>query len=95
MYCWLVLFAALALAVADAAEEGHLVLLELHPGTTAVAEPPARERVDDVGGGHLDVGREPLEDGDERGSVGLPGGEPTKHGRQSFMSPFPTLRSRQ
>ena len=71
---------ALGLAVADAADDPDLVLLELHPGTTAVPEPTAREGVGDVFGRHLDVGGQPFEDGDERGSVGLPGGEPAKHG---------------
>ncbi len=32
-------------AVPHAAEEGHLVLLELHPGAATVAEPPPRQRV--------------------------------------------------
>ena len=40
--------AALGLAVADAADDRDLVLLELHPGAAAVAEPAAGQRVGDV-----------------------------------------------
>ena len=46
-------------AVPDAAEDRHLVLLELHPGTAAVAEPAARQHVDDVLRGDLHAGRQP------------------------------------
>ena len=44
-----------------------LVLLELHPGAAAVAEPAPGQRVGDVVGRHLDVGRQPLEDRDQGG----------------------------
>ena len=72
--------AALRLAVADAADQRDLVLLELHPGAAAVAEPAPRERVGDVVRRHLDVGGQPLEDRDQGGAVGLARGEPTQHG---------------
>ena len=71
--------AALGLAVADAADDRDLVLLELHPGAAAVAEAAPGERVGDVGGGHPDVGGQPLEDRDQGGAVGLARGEPTQH----------------
>ena len=49
--------------VPDAAGDLDLVLLELHPGTAAVARPAARQGVRDVGGGDLDPGRDTLADG--------------------------------
>ena len=48
---------ALGLAVPDAADERDLVLLELHPGAAAVAEPAPGQRVGDVVGGHPRRGR--------------------------------------
>ena len=54
--------AALGAAVPDAAGEGDLVLLEGHPGAAAVAEPAAGELRVEVGGLHLDAGRQPLQD---------------------------------
>ena len=63
------------------------VLLELHPGAAAVAEPAARERVDDVGRRHLDVGGQTLEDGDEGRAVGLARSEPTQHGASLSRCP--------
>jgi len=56
---------ALGAAVAYASDEGHLVLLELHPSAPAVAEATPGEGVGDVGGGHLDMGGQPLEDRDQ------------------------------
>ena len=72
--------AALGLAVADAADDRDLVLLELHPGAAAVAEPAAGQGVGDVGGGHPDMGGQPLEDRDQGRAVGLARGQPTQHG---------------
>jgi hypothetical protein len=72
--------AALGAPVPDPAEEGHLVLLERHPGAASVPEPAAGERQPDVVRGHLDRGRQPLEDADESGPVGLPRGQPAQHG---------------
>ena len=86
--------AAEGLAVPDAAGQRHLVLLELHPGAAAVAEPAPREGVGDVGGGDPDVRGQPLDDRGERGSVGLPGGEPAQHGvsvSRSCSAPEPAL----
>src|SRR5581483_3364112 len=71
---------ALAQAVPHSAEEGDLILLELHPGAAAVAEPAAGERVRDVFGGRAHAGRQSLDDRDERGTVRFACGEPTQHG---------------
>ena len=64
--------AALGQAVPDAAGDPDLVLLELHPGTPAVAEPAPGERVRDVRGRHLHMGRESLQDRGERRGRGTP-----------------------
>ena len=72
--------AALGLAVADAAEHADLVLLELHPGAAAVAEPAPGQRVGEVVGRDADVGGQPLEDRHQRGTVGLACCEPSEHG---------------
>ena len=72
---------ALGLAVPDAADQGDLVLLELHPGAAAVAEPAPGQRVADVVGGHPDVGGQPLEDRHQGRAVGLTRGQPAQsHG---------------
>ena len=63
--------------------------LELHPGAAAEAEPAPGERVGDVGGGHRDVRRQPFQDRDQRGAVGLPRGQPSEHDRQSFTRDRP------
>ena len=68
--------AALGEPVPHAAEDGHLVLLELHAGAAAIAEATAREGVGDGLGGGLDPGRESFEDRGEGGAVGFPCGEP-------------------
>ena len=75
---------ALRAPVPHAAEEPDLVLLELHPRTPAVAEAPTGERLLDVRALHLDVGRQALEDADERRAMGLTGGQPTQHETASF-----------
>ena len=74
------------LAVPDAAEDRDLVLLELHPGAAAVAEPAPGQGVGDVVGGDRDVGGQALEDRDQGRAVGLARGEPTQHAR-SLSSP--------
>ena len=79
--------AALGLAVPDAADERDLVLLELHPGAAAVAEPAPRQRVADVVGGHPHVGGQPLEDRDEGRAVGLTRGQPAQGHAQRFSQP--------
>jgi hypothetical protein len=66
--------------VADAADNGDLVLLELHPGTASVAEPPAGQGVGDVARRHQDVGWQSFQDRDEGRAVGFTRSEPAKHG---------------
>ena len=63
-----------------------LVLLELHPGArgrSRAGAGPAPSATSSVV--IRDVRRQPLEDGDQGGAVGLPGSEPAQHARQSFM----------
>ena len=67
-------------AVAHAARDGQLVLLELHAGAAAVAELAAREIGADGVEGDGHAGGQTLEHGDEFGAVRLTGGQPTKHG---------------
>ena len=58
---------------------------KLHPGTAAVAEAAAGQVARrPVGGGHLDPGRQPVEDGDEGRPVRLPSGHPAQHGAKSL-----------
>ncbi len=78
------------LAVADAADDGDLVLLELHPGAAAVAEATAGEGVGDVVGGDRDVGGQALQDRDEGRSVGLARSEPAQHGQSLSRRPAGT-----
>ena len=74
----------------EAADDVDLVLLELHPGAAAVAQAAAGEGVDDVARGHLDMGGQTLEDGDQSRAVGLARSEPTQHVRKSFTRPVDT-----
>lgn len=55
----------------QAAENAHLVLLELHPRPAAVAEPAAGKSILDVGRHDLDAGGKPLKDPDQRLTVRL------------------------
>ena len=73
--------AAEAQAMAHAAEQRHLVLLELHARAAPVAEPPAGEVPGDVFRGDGDPGGQPLQNGDQGGTVRLPGGYPAQHTR--------------
>ena len=66
-------------AVADAADQGDLVGLEAHAGTTAVAEPPSAQLVGDVGGLDRQAGRQPLDGDDQGAAVRLAGGEKAQH----------------
>ena len=65
-------------AVPHPAEEGDLVLLELHPGAAAVAEPPPREVVRHHLGGDRHTGGQTLQRRDECGAVRLPRGQPAQ-----------------
>ncbi|CAB4878949.1 unannotated protein [freshwater metagenome] len=55
--------------MADAAEDSHLVTLELHSGPSARPEPSPGEVATDVVGRHLDVRGEPFSDCDESRTV--------------------------
>ena len=57
---------ALGQSVAHPAEDLHVVLLELHPGTTPMPEPPAPQRLRNVRGGDLDARGQAFEDRDQR-----------------------------
>jgi hypothetical protein len=65
--------------VADPPEDAHGILLELHARPSADAEASAGEVAVDVCGRDGDTRGQALEDRDERGTVGLTGGQPTKH----------------
>ena len=66
-------------AVADAAQDGELVLLEAHPGPPAVAQPAPGQLGLDLRGGDPQPCGQSL-DGDEQGpSVGFAGGEEAEH----------------
>ena len=78
---------ALRAAVPDPAGEGDLVLLEGHACAPAVAQPAAGQLHVDVGGLHLDAGRQPLEDRGELLTMGLACGQPAQHARDSASRP--------
>ncbi len=77
-----------------AAEDGDLVLLELHPRATTIAEPAAGQSRCDVGCGHGHSGRHTLEYGDEGGTVRLSRGQPAKHAAKSVTGHSPAARPR-
>ncbi|SCG08123.1 hypothetical protein GA0115255_123515 [Streptomyces sp. Ncost-T6T-2b] len=64
--------------VAYAAEEGDLVLLELHPRAAAVAEPSPGQRLRDHLRGDRDTGGKTLQRRHQCGSVRLPRGQPAQ-----------------
>ena len=81
---------ALCAAVADAAQDLELVLLDGHTGAAPEAEAPPGE----LGPEHLDGDRDPggetLDDDGERRPVGLAGGEEAQHRRKDReVSPEP------
>ena len=85
--------------VPDAAEQRDLVLLELHPGAAAVAEPAAGELGGDVGRGHRHTCRQSFEDGNQGGTMRFTCGEPAQHARHpptpgSVALPVPINRCR-
>ena len=67
-------------AVADAAEERQLVLLEAHPGPAAEAEPAPGQLGLDLLDGDRQPGGQALDDDDEGPAVGLAGGQEAEHG---------------
>jgi hypothetical protein len=66
-------------AVADAAEEVHLVGLERHPRAAAITGAAAPELARDVGTRHPHAGGHPLEDRHQRRAMGLTRGQPAQH----------------
>jgi hypothetical protein len=69
--------------VPDAAQNGHLVRLELHPGTAAKAEPAPGQGISDVATGNEHVSRQPFEDCHESRAVRLAGCQPSEHDQKS------------
>ena len=79
--------AAQGQAVAHAAEDLHLVLLERHPGPAAVPEPPPGKILSQVRAGHRHAGWDALQHGHQRRAVRLTRGQPTHtHASQSVTS---------
>ena len=66
-------------AVADAGEHGDLVLLELHPGTAAVAEAAAGQLAGDVVGGDVDACDHAFDHGHQGAAVGFTSCSPSQH----------------
>src|SRR4029450_9016311 len=62
-------------AVAQPPEHLEAVLLEAHALAAAVAEPPPGQLAGDLVAGQGHARRQPLEHGDQRRPVGLPGGQ--------------------
>ncbi len=69
------------LPVPHATEEGDGILLELHPGPAAVAEPASGQRCSQVGRRDRHAGRQPLDDRDQGRTVRLACREPSEHER--------------
>ena len=65
--------------MADAADEGDLILLEALPGTPAKPEPAAGQLGLDVLDGDLQARRQALERGHQARAVGFPGGQQAQH----------------
>ena len=66
-------------AVADAGEHGDLVLLELHPGAAAVAQPAPGQLAGDVVGGDVDAGDHAFDNGHQGAAVGFTSCSPSQH----------------
>ena len=83
-------------SVPDAAEEGDLVVLELHPRAAAVAEPAPGQRVGHQVGGDRHPGGQALQGRDECGAVRLPRRQPAQPAQRCSLLPhcrvlFPIL----
>ena len=72
--------------MAQAADERHDVLLELHARAAPVAEAAAGKGVGDVLARDLDTGRKALDDAHEGRAVRLTCGQPTKHAGHHFTA---------
>ncbi len=86
--------AALGQPVADAAEEGDLVLLELHAGTAAIAEPAPGQVIGHQLGGDRDAGGKALQRRDQCRSVRLSCGQPTQPAQRCSSCSRLVLRRR-
>src|SRR5919198_1464999 len=78
---------ALAAAGADTADDLELVGLELHPRAAAVAEATAGQLGSQLLGGDLDAGDHAFQYGHQRGTVGLPSGDPAQHAPNPLTPP--------
>jgi hypothetical protein len=65
--------------VAHAAEDGHNVLLKLHPGTAAITEAPTGEGIGDLAAGEFNTGRHAFNNSDQCRTMGFTGSQPTQH----------------
>jgi hypothetical protein len=65
--------------VADSAENGDNILLELHPGTAAVAKTAARQGIGDLPAGEFNTGGDAFDYSDQCRTMGLTGSQPTQH----------------
>src|SRR6185437_2444118 len=77
-------------AVPDAGEHGDLVLLELHPGAAAVAEPAPGQLTRYVVGGDVDAGDHAFDHGHQRAAVGFTSCGPSQHASHFRTSPADT-----
>jgi len=68
---------SLGAAVADAAKNGHDVLLELHPRAASVAEAAAGQGVCDVAAGDFHTGGDALNNSHQSRTMGFTGSQPT------------------
>ena len=68
------------------AEHRDLVLLELHPGAAAVAEPAAGQLPRDLVGGDVDAGDHAFDHGHQRAAVGFTSSGPSQHASHLPMS---------
>ena len=78
--------AALRDPVPDAAQDGHDVLFELHPGTAAVAQAASRQGLADPGAGELNTGGHAFNNSDQCRAMGFSGSQPTQHKIHPAMS---------
>ena len=69
--------------MADTREELDLILLKAHPRPASIAKATTAKLAGDLSLFDMKPCRQPLEDDNERLSVGLPGGQKAEHGCQS------------
>jgi hypothetical protein len=66
-------------AVPDATHDGDFILLELHPGTTSVAQAATRQSVANLPTGEFNTGGHAFNNSDQSRTVGFTGSQPTQH----------------